>query len=146
MAEAVLNHVGGTHFHAHSAGCQPSPDGLAHPLALEALQSAGVRTEGLRSKGWDEFTQPEAPHMDLVITLCDEAAAEVCPVWPGHPATAHWSYDDPTRRIDTHDEQLFRFKHLLHTLHQRMELLLNLPLPQLDRLMLETEARRLAKP
>jgi protein-tyrosine-phosphatase len=145
LAEAVLNHIGGERFRAHSAGCQPSPDGQAHPLTLEVLQSAGIRTDGLRSKSWDELALPQAPHMDLVITLCDEAAAEVCPVWPGHPATAHWGYEDPTRRIDTHDEQLFAFKHVLHALHQRLELLLNLPLAQLDRLMLETEARRLAQ-
>lgn len=144
MAEAVLNHIGGERFHAYSAGCQPSPDGSVHPLTLEVLQLAGIRTDGLRSKGWDGFAQPDAPHMDLVVTLCDDAAAEVCPVWPGHPATAHWSYEDPTRLKDTHDEQLFGFKHLLHALHQRLELLLNLPVAQLDHLLLETEARRLA--
>jgi protein-tyrosine-phosphatase len=145
MAEAVLNHMDGSGFRAHSAGCQPSPDGAAHPLTLEVLQSAGIRTEGLRSKSWDEFARPDAPHMDLIITLCDDAAAEVCPVWPGHPATAHWGYEDPTRQSGSHDEQLFAFKHVLHALHQRLELLLNLPLAQLDRLMLETEARRLAQ-
>lgn len=144
MAEAVLNHIGGERFRGHSAGCQPSPDGAPHPLTLEALQSAGISTDGLRSRHWDAFALPEAPHMDLVITLCDDAAAEVCPVWPGHPATAHWSYEDPTRRIDTHDEQLHAFKHLLHALHQRLELLMSLPATQLDRLMLEAQARRLA--
>lgn len=145
MAEAVLNLIGGERFRAHSAGCQPSPDGLAHPMTLEALQAAGIQTEGLRSKSWDQFARPDAPHMDLIITLCDDAAAEVCPVWPGHPATAHWSYEDPTRLDASHDEQLYAFKQVLHALHQRLELLMNLPLPQLDRLMLETEARRLAQ-
>lgn len=146
LAEAVLNHMGTARFRAHSAGCQPSPDGAPHPLALETLQAAGIRTNGLRSKGWDMFGLPEAPHMDLVITLCDDAAAEVCPVWPGHPATAHWSYADPTRLVTPHDEQRYAFKHLLHALHLRLELLSNLPLARLDRLMLETEARRLAQP
>ena len=145
MAEAVLNHMDGPSFRAHSAGCQPSPDGAAHPLTLEVLQAAGIRTDGLRSKSWDQFALPEAPHMDLIITLCDDAAAEVCPVWPGHPATAHWSYEDPTLLTCSHDEQLYAFKQVLHALHQRLELLMNLPLPQLDRLMLETEARRLAQ-
>lgn len=145
MAEAVLNHMGGERFRAHSAGCQPSPDGAAHPLTLEVLQAAGILTEGLRSKSWDAFALPDAPHMDLIITLCDDAAAEVCPVWPNHPATAHWSYEDPTRLTAAHDEQLYEFKHLLHALHLRLELLSSLPLPQLDRLMLETEARRLAQ-
>ena len=145
MAEAVLNHMGGERFRAHSAGCQPSQDGAPHPLALEALQSAGIRTDDLRSKGRDTFALPDAPHMDLVITLCDDAAAEVCPVWPGHPATAHWGYADPTRLTTSHDEQLYAFKHLLHALHQRLELLSNLPPAQLDRLMLETQARRLAQ-
>lgn len=146
MAEAVLNHMGGERFRAHSAGCQPSPDRTPHPLTLETLQSAGIRTDGLHSKPWDTFARPEAPHMDLVITLCDDAATEVCPVWPGHPASAHWSYADPTRPATSHDEQLYAFKHLLHALHQRLELLMNLPLAQLDRLTLETEARRLAQP
>ena len=93
----------------------------------------------------EQFALPEAPHMDLIITLCDDAAAEVCPVWPGHPATAHWSYEDPTLLTCSHDEQLYAFKQVLHALHQRLELLMNLPLAQLDRLMLEAEARRLAQ-
>lgn len=145
MAEAVLNHMGGERFRAHSAGCQPSQDGTPHPLTLEVLQAAGILTDGLRSKNWDEFARPDAPDMDLVITLCDDAAAEVCPVWPGHPATAHWGYEDPTLLTGSHDEQLYAFKQVLHALHQRLELLMNLPLAQLDRLMLEAEARRLAQ-
>lgn len=144
MAEAVLNHMGEQRFCAHSAGCQPSPDGAPHPLLLQTLQSANIRTDGLRSKSWDVFALAEAPHMDLVITLCDEAAAEVCPVWPGHPATAHWSYEDPTRQVKSQVEQLHAFKQLLHALHLRLELLSSLPVTQLDHLVLETEARRLA--
>ena len=144
MAEAVLNHMGGEHFRAHSAGCQPSPDGLAHPLALEALHSAGVRTEGLRSKGWDEFTLPEAPHMDLVITVCDNAAGEVCPYWPGQPATAHWGYADPSAVAGSDADRLEAFRQTLYAIRRRLELLVNLPPAALDRLALETHARSLS--
>ena len=143
MAEAVLNHMGGSRFRAYSAGSAPATDGQPHPLTLEALRSAGIDTAGLRSKSWDEFSRPDAPEMDLVITLCDQAAGETCPVWPGQPATAHWSYEDPSRVMDTHDEQLHAFKHVLHALHQRLELLMSLPLSRLDKFMLEHQARQM---
>jgi arsenate reductase (thioredoxin) len=144
MAEAVLNHIGGSRFRAHSAGSTPRPDETPHPLALMALRDAGISIAGLRSKDWNAFGHPDAPHMDLVITLCDQAAGEACPVWPGHPATAHWGYPDPTAATGSEDERLHAFRQVLHGLHQRLELLMNLPLPRLDRMVLETEARRLA--
>ncbi|NIC42338.1 arsenate reductase ArsC [Aquabacterium sp. A08] len=144
MAEAILNHMGGSRFRAWSAGREPRPDGQPHPLALEALHSAGIDTAGLRSKSWDEFVVAEAPPLDLVITLCDQAAGEACPVWPGQPATAHWSYEDPSLVQAPHEEQLYAFKHVLHALHQRLELLMSLPLSRLDKFMLEHHARELA--
>ncbi len=145
LAEAVLNHVGGSRFKAYSAGSSPSAGEQAHPLALEALRSAGIDTSGLHSKSWDEFARPDTPHMDLIITVCDNAANEVCPVWPGHPATAHWGYPDPSLVQGTHEQQLDAFKQTMHRLHQRMELLMSLPLSRVDKLALQTEARQLAQ-
>lgn len=145
LAEATLRHLGAHRFAAWSAGSQAQADGLAHPLALRALQDAGLPTEGLHSKSWEPFAQPQAPHMDLVITLCDATAAEVCPVWPGHPATAHWSYPDPTLVSGDEDEQLHAFKQVLLAIHQRMELLVSLPPQSLERMRLQDEARRLAQ-
>ncbi len=94
LGEAVLNHVGGEHFHAYSAGS--TPKGEVHPLTLQTLRNAGISTEGLRSKGWDQFATAEAPKMDFVFTVCDNAAGEACPVWPGQPMTAHWGFPDPS--------------------------------------------------
>ncbi len=144
LAEAILNHIGGTRFRAWSAGTQATEDHQPHPLAIEALRSAGVGTEGLRSKNWEEFTGTDAPHMDLVITVCDEAHGETCPVWPGHPAIAHWSYPDPMLAQGEHDALLEMFKQVMHRMHQRLELFMNLPLASLDRLVLESHARELA--
>lgn len=96
LAEALLNHLGRGRFVAHSAGSQPRPNQQPNPLGLEVLREVGIPTEGLRSKSWDVFAAPGAPVMDLIVTVCDNAAGEVCPVWPGHPATAHWSYPDPS--------------------------------------------------
>lgn len=144
MAEAILTHIGATRFQAYSAGASHTPDQVPHPLALQVLHDAGMSTEGLHSKSWHDFAGPDAPHMDLVITLCDQVHGETCPVWPGHPATAHWSYEDPALPQPNEAEALYVFKRLLHALHQRLELLMNLPLQSLDRMVLETEARRLA--
>lgn len=146
MAEAILKHIGATRFEAYSAGASHTPDQVPHPLALQVLHDAGMSTEGLHSKSWHDFAGTDAPHMDLVITLCDQVHGEPCPVWPGHPATAHWSYEDPALPQSNADEALYGFKRLLHALHQRLELLMNLPLSSLDRMVLETEARRLAQP
>ena len=131
-------------FFLSSAGTQASADHQPHPLALEALRSAGVSTEGLRSKNWDEFSGPEAPHMDLVITVCDDAHGEPCPTWPGHPAIAHWAYPDPLLAQGDHDSLLEMFKQVMHRMHQRLELFMNLPLASLDRLVLESHAREVA--
>ena len=144
LAEAILNHVGKARFRAFSAGTQATADHQPHPLALEALRSAGVSTEGLRSKNWDEFSGPEAPHMDLVITVCDDAHGEPCPTWPGHPAIAHWAFPDPLLAQGNHEALLEMFKQVMHRMHQRLELFMKLPLASLDRLVLESHAREVA--
>lgn len=144
LAEATLNHVGNGRFVAFSAGSSPRANQQPNPLGLKVLQSAGIRTEGLRSKSWDEFALPGAPHMDLVITVCDNAAGEQCPYWPGQPATAHWGYADPSAVEGTDDQRIEAFRQTLHAIRRRLELLVNLPSGSVDRLMLQGRARSLA--
>jgi arsenate reductase len=144
LAEAILNHMGKGRFKAFSAGSSPRENRQPNPLALQVLANAGISTEGLRSKSWDEFGKPDAPHMDLVITVCDNAAGEVCPFWPGQPATAHWGYPDPSAIEGTEAQKLAAFRHTLHEMHRRLELLVNLPPASVERLMLQTAARDLA--
>lgn len=145
LAEALLNHLGRGRFRAYSAGSSPRENQQPNPLALETLQGAGVPTEGLYSKSWDEFGKPDAPHMDLVITVCDNAAGEVCPFWPGQPATAHWGYADPSE-VDGSDEQKREaFKHTMHLIRKRLEIFANLPDASLDKLAIEKTAKDLAK-
>ena len=110
LAEATLNHLGAHRFQAYSAGSSPRENQQPNPLALRALQDAGIATEGLHSKSWGAFAGPEAPHMDLIITVCDNAAGEACPVWPGHPATAHWGYADPSNATGSDKDRLHAFK------------------------------------
>ena len=145
LAEATLNHIGKGRFKAFSAGSSPRDNQQPSPLALEVLRSAGVSTEGLRSKSWDEFAKPDAPHMDLVITVCDNAAGEVCPFWPGQPATAHWGYADPSEGDGTEAQKREAFRQTLHAMRRRLELLVNLPPAGVDKLMLQTRARDLAR-
>lgn len=149
MAEAALNHLGRVkgvqRFRGFSAGSSPRENQQPNPLALRALQDAGMSTEGLSSKSWDVFALPDAPHMDLVITVCDNAAGEVCPFWPGQPATAHWGYADPSNAPGNDDKKLAAFKQTLLAIHRRLELLINLPTASVDRLMLQQHARTLAQ-
>ena len=144
LAEAMLNHLGKGRFKAWSAGSSPRDNQQPNPLALEALQHAGISTQGLRSKNWDEFAEPDAPQMDLVITVCDNAAGEVCPIWPGHPATAHWSYADPSEAPGSEAQKREAFRQTLLAIHRRLELFINLPTAALERLALQTSARGLA--
>lgn len=144
LAEAVLRHIGGDRFTAWSAGSSPRPDQQPNPLALAALEQAGIATEGLRSKAWDEFAAPGAPVMDLIITVCDNAAGEVCPVWPGHPASAHWGYPDPSEVQGSEAERREAFRRTLHAIRQRLDLLVNLPPEKLDAMKLQESARSLA--
>ncbi|MDP1954721.1 MAG: arsenate reductase ArsC [Polaromonas sp.] len=144
LAEAVLNHIGKGRFKAYSAGSSPRDNQQPNPLGLQVLQNAGISTEGLRSKSWDEFAVSEAPHMDLVITVCDNAAGEVCPYWPGQPATAHWGYADPSEGDGDEANKLEAFRQTLHAIHRRLELLINLPADKLARAMVQQTARELA--
>jgi arsenate reductase len=145
LAEATLSHLGKGRFNAYSAGSSPRENQQPHPLGLRVLRSAGIATSGLRSKRWDEFALPDAPLMDLVITVCDNAAGETCPVWPGQPATAHWSYADPSTIEGTDEQRLEAFRQTLHAIRRRLELLVNLPAGGLNKLMLQTRARDLAR-
>ncbi len=145
LAEATLNHIGQGRFKAWSAGSSPRANQQPNPLGLQVLQAAGIQTDGLRSKSWDEFAAPDAPHMDLVITVCDNAAGEVCPYWPGQPATAHWGYADPSAIDGTDEQKLEAFRQTLHAIRRRLELLVNLPAGSVDKLMLQTRARDLAR-
>lgn len=145
LAEAILNHIGQGRFKAYSAGSSPRDNQQPNPLGLQVLQHAGVSIEGLRSKSWDEFAKPDAPHMDLVITVCDNAAGEVCPYWPGQPSTAHWGYPDPSEGDGTQAQKLEAFRHTLLAFKRRLELLVSLPADKLEKTMLQTTARNLAK-
>jgi arsenate reductase (thioredoxin) len=148
LAEALLNHMGtidgARRFKAYSAGSSPRENQQPNPLGLQVLRSAGIATEGLRSKSWDEFAGPDAPHMDLIITVCDNAAGEACPYWPGHPATAHWGYPDPSAGDADDAHKLEAFRQTLHAIRQRLELLVNLPADKLHKTLLQTSARALA--
>ncbi|QYY26987.1 arsenate reductase ArsC [Diaphorobacter sp. MNS-0] len=144
LAEALLNAMAGGRFKAWSAGSSPRDNQQPHPLGLQVLQKAGVSTEGLRSKSWDEFAAPGAPTMDLIITVCDNAAGEVCPIWPGHPATAHWGFADPSEGDAPDSEKLEAFRQTLHLIKRRLDLLINLPADKLEKAVLQASARELA--
>lgn len=144
MAEALLNDMGGDKFHAYSAGSSPRENQQPNPFALLALQSAGISTAGLSSKSWDVFAAPDAPKMDLVITVCDNAAGEVCPFWPGQPATAHWGYPDPSETQGTDAEKLAAFGQTLLMIQERLQRLVNLPLVGINTETLQTKARNLS--
>lgn len=134
LAEAQLNALGRGRFRAWSAGSAPA--GQLHPRTLAYLAGLGLPTDGLRSKSWDEFAQPGAPVMDYVITVCDRAAGETCPVWPGHPVSAHWGVPDPVA-VQGSDELCDQaFRDAAHVLRRRIELFMSLPLSALDRLSL----------
>ena len=143
LAEAILNHIGQGKFKAFSAGSSPRPNQQPHPLGLQVLQHAGISTDGLRSKSWDEFARPDAPHMDLIITVCDNAAGEVCPVWPGHPATAHWGYADPSAGDASEAQKHEAFRQTMLALHRRLSLLASLPPEKLEHALLQSTAREL---
>ncbi len=144
LAEAVLNHIGQGRFRAFSAGSSPRDNQQPNPLGMQVLQQAGISTEGLHSKSWDEFGKADAPHMDLVITVCDNAAGEVCPYWPGQPATAHWGYPDPSAGDGTDAQKLEAFRLTLLALKRRLELLISLPAAKLEKTMLQNTARDLS--
>lgn len=137
MGEALMNQKGKPNFRAYSAGSHPS--GLVRPEALKQLNAAHLPTEGLRSKSWDEFATPGAPALDFVFTVCDNAANEVCPVWPGQPITAHWGVPDPAAVRGSTEEVEKAFREAFFMLDRRISLFLSLPLSALDRLALKKE-------
>lgn len=134
LAEAVMNHVGEGRFKAYSAGSTPQDD--VHPLTLETLQRAGLGTQGLRSKTWDEFAVPGAPKMDFVFTVCDKAAGESCPVWPGQPMTAHWGIEDPAAVTGPEYLRQAAFENALKYMRNRIATFMSLPLASIDRMAL----------
>lgn len=141
MAEALLRARGAGRFRALSAGSHPK--GEVHPLALLTLASARVPTAGLRSKGWNEFSGPDAPKLDVVVTVCGNAAKEACPVWPGHPITAHWGIDDPAAAVGKEEERVQAFQRAYRELDRRIRLLTSLPVEKLDRPTLQQRLRDL---
>jgi protein-tyrosine-phosphatase len=143
LAESILNQLGAGRFKAYSAGSFPSGKVNLHALAL--LQRLGIPTEGLRSKSWDEFAAPDAPHMDFVFTVCDNAAAEVCPVWPGQPVNAHWGLPDPAAVEGTDVEKANAFRETYRMLERRISAFINLPIRSLDRLALGDRVRDIGK-
>jgi arsenate reductase len=143
MAEAILNHRGGGRFSAFSAGSHPT--GAPRPEALRQLKDAGIPIEGLRSKSWDEFAGPGAPHMDFVFTVCDSAAKEACPYWPGQPMTAHWGIPDPAAVRGTPEEVSRAFRDAFVVLDRRIGLFLSLPLTTLKEIALRSEIERIGR-
>jgi arsenate reductase (thioredoxin) len=137
MAEAIMNHKGRPNFTAYSAGSHPS--GRVRTEALRQLESAHLSTNGLRSKNWDEFAKPDAPRLDFVFTVCDNAAKEVCPLWPGQPMTAHWGVPDPAVVQGTSEEVAKAFRDAFFMLDRRINLFLCLPLSSLDGLAIKRE-------
>ena len=143
MAEAIMNFKGRPKFTAYSAGSHPK--GTVRPEALQQLESARVPVNDARSKSWEEFSKPDAPKMDFVFTVCDNAAKEVCPIWPGQPLTAHWGVPDPAAVNGTPDQVLIAFYGAFMALESRIALFISLPLASIDRLALKRELENIGK-
>ncbi len=137
LAEALMNHLGAGRFQAHSAGSRPN--GTVNPFALQTLKALHVTSDGFRSKNWDEFAQPGAPEIDFVFTVCDNAAGEACPLWPGRPMTAHWGVPDPAAVEGSDAQKAKAFMDTALTLKRRIELMLSLPLASLDGMAIQRE-------
>jgi arsenate reductase len=143
LAEAILNSKGPPRFTAYSAGSHPS--GLVRPEALKRLEEAEIPTQGLRSKSWDEFAKPVAPRLDFIFTVCDNAAKEVCPIWPGQPITAHWGVPDPAA-VQGPPEQVERaYREAFSILERRIALFLSLPLASIDKLAVKKEVEKIGQ-
>jgi len=143
MAEAILNHKGKGKFAAYSAGSHPT--GRPRPEALQLIESAGLPTAGLRSKSWDEFSRPDAPKLDFVFTVCDSAAKEQCPYWPGQPMTAHWGIADPATVKGTVEEITRAFRDAFTVLDRRIGLFLSLPLARLEGMAIQREIDQIGR-
>lgn len=143
MAEAILNKLGKGKFRAHSAGNQPK--GQVNPYTIQLLQGLGYDTSGFRSKSWGEFAKPGAPALDFVFTVCDTAAGEACPVWPGQPMTAHWGVPDPAEAQGLEAEVALAFKDAYRMLHQRIGIFVALPISGLDKLSLQAKLKEIGR-
>ena len=143
MAEVLLDHWGRGRFKGYSAGSFPR--GAVHPLALDLLEKSHLPTRGLRSKSWDEFAKPSAPKMDFVFTVCDQAAGEICPVWPGNPVTAHWGVSDPAVAHGTEAERRRAFREAYLILENRIKLFVALPLDKLDRMAIKRRVDQIGR-
>ena len=143
IAEAILNKIGAGKFHGYSAGSHPK--GRVHPETLRLLQSLGYDIGALRSKSWDEFAGSHAPRIDFVFTVCDNAAAEACPYWPGQPMTAHWGIPDPAAATGSSAEMALAFKDAYRMLNQRIEIFTSCPLQSLDRLTLQSKLKEVGR-
>ncbi|MEZ5832437.1 MAG: arsenate reductase ArsC [Dongiaceae bacterium] len=144
LAECILNREGQGRFKAFSAGSHPK--GQVHPFALELLKKMSYPTAGLRSKCWDEFVGPDAPHLDFVFTVCDNAANEVCPIWPGQPMSAHWGVPDPAAVEGKEAERRFAFVDAYRMLHNRISIFASLPIRSLDRMSLQKRLDEIGRP
>jgi len=143
MAEVMLNHLGGRRFTAFSAGSHPK--GTVHPLAIETLKSMGLPVDGLRSKSWEEFARPDSPSLDFIVTVCDNAAGEACPIWPGKPMIAHWGVEDPAAFQGSEDAQRQKFRDVALILRRRIEQFLRLPLATLDRMTMQAKLKEIGQ-
>jgi arsenate reductase (thioredoxin) len=143
LAEGLLNHYGSGRFRAYSAGSQPK--GAVHPLALEVLANIGIPTDEFSSKSWHAFSQPDAPQMNFVFTVCDNAAGEICPVWPGQPVTAHWGVYDPAGVTGTTETQRRAFEDVAQMLKRRIDLMLALPEPSLSSMSIQSQLNAIGK-
>ena len=143
IGEGLLNHLGHKNFRAYSAGSHPN--GTVNPLAIATLQRLRIPVDGFRSKSWDEFATPDSPHLDFVFTVCDKAAGEACPLWPGQPITAHWGVADPAAVEGTQEQKLRAFSETAVVLKRRIEFLLALPLHRLDAMAIRNEVAQIGK-
>jgi len=143
LAEALFNTLGGGRFTAFSAGSHPS--GRVNPFAVELVKELGYPVEGLRSKSWDEFAEPGSPQMDFILTVCDNAAGEVCPLWPGQPVTAHWGFADPAAVAGSDEDKRAAFAKTLRQIRHRVQLFLSLPVETLDRLAIENRMKAIGR-
>ena len=143
LGEVLFNSLGKGKFIAHSAGSMPV--GRVNPFALELLQQQGCRSEGLRSKSWDEFAAPDAPEIDFIFTVCDNAAGEICPIWPGKPTTAHWGIPDPAHVEGSDESRRKAFRTAYEQLARRIQLFMNLPIEKLDKLTLKEKLAEIGR-
>ncbi|GGC13315.1 protein-tyrosine-phosphatase [Oxalicibacterium flavum] len=141
MAEALVTTMGHGQFKGYSAGS--NPNGVVNPYAIEQVKKTGYPTDNLRSKSWDEFAAPDAPHMDFIITVCDNAAGEVCPIWPGHPSSAHWGFQDPAAVEGTDEDKRAAFERVFKQILARMNTFVSLPLNMLEKHAIHQEIKKI---